>query len=133
MLLTTPMALPAAGLSPLYLPSGGQGDPTPHDPSLLFQKIRQGALWGFTAIKERKAKANKQSAVLRCVPMPQVVPYSFKGVFASWSLFSFFAHGLKMIPQKVMEQPLVTPGTTVEGAEGVPLPPGSAAVRFAFS
>ena len=59
MLLTTHMARPAAGLSPLYLPSGGQGDPTPHDPSLLFQKIRQGALWGFTATKERKAKAEQ--------------------------------------------------------------------------
>ena len=63
--------------------------------------------------------------------MPQVVPYSFKGVLASWSLFSFFAHGLMMIPQKVMEQPLVTPGTTVEGVL-LPLPPGSAAGRFAF-
>ena len=39
--------------------------------------------------------------------------------------------GLMMIPQKVMEQPLVTPGTTVEGVL-LPLSPGSAAGRFAF-
>ena len=42
-----PRGPPSGRAISLYLPSGGQEDPTPHDPSLLFQKIRQGALWGL--------------------------------------------------------------------------------------
>ena len=36
-----------------------------------------------------------------------------------------------MNPQKVMEQPFVAPGTTVEGVL-LPLPLGPVALRFAF-
>jgi hypothetical protein len=130
-----PHGPPSGRAISLVFAVGGSGGPHAPRSFSSISEDKTGGIVGFYSDKrkESESKQTKRGAPVCADATGRPLLYSFKGALASWSLFSFFAHGLKMIPQKVMEQPLVTPGTTVEGAEGVPLPPGSAAVRFAFS